>query len=372
MAKNIIIVGAVNVPTSSDFKFTDASQIIHSSYSSAGPRKDGGIKPDLVAVGTAVLHASSESNNSYGMGNGTSYSAPKVTGAVGAITQLKRLLTGDNSYYFNSDEVRAILLHTTQEAGEFDGPDNKFGWGLLDAKKAAEVVLAAHNNEIIFTRNEKVSGTNFEKLISAKGNEELKATITWIDPPTSNYQTSIAGMISDTSSKLINDLDIRLIDTETNEEYLPWKLDLSDVTGAAIKGDNTVDNIEQILIKAPISGRKYRVVISNKNTLVDYKGNPTTQNYTLLITGAKDENLATNDVGSKSTLSVYPTLAKDIVNIKTNDKIEKVQLFDISGKLISTTKSNSINVSSLSSGVYIINIKTDKEVVSKKNNKTIV
>lgn len=173
-------------------------------------------------------------------------------------------------------------------------------------------------------------------------------------------------MINDTSSKLINDLDIRLIDTETNEEYLPWKLDLSDVTGAAIKGDNTVDNIEQILIKAPISGRKYRVVISNKNTLVDYKGNPTTQNYTLLITGAKDESLATNDVGPKSTLSVYPTLAKDIVNIKTNDKIEKVQLFDISGKLISTTKSNSINVSSLSSGVYIINIKTDKEVVSKK------
>lgn len=363
LAKNIIVVGSVDIPTSSNFKFTSPSQIIHSSYSSAGPRKDGAIKPDLVAVGTRVISPTSSSNNAYDIGSGTSYSAPKVTGVVGAITQLKRLLTGDNTYYFNSDEVRAILLHTTEEAGEFDGPDNKFGWGLLDGKKAAEVVLAAHNKEIIFERNEKISGINQEKLISSKVGEELKATITWIDPPTSNYKKTITGLINDTSSKLINDLDIRLIDTETNDEYLPWKLDLSNVTGAAIKGDNTVDNIEQILIKTPISGRKYKVIISNKNTLVDNNGTSSNQIYTLLITGAQEDK---STIVSKNVLTIYPTLAKDVVNIKTEDKIEKVQLIDISGKLISTTNSEKINVSSLSSGVYIIKIKTDKEVITKK------
>lgn len=368
LAKNIIVVGAIDLPSTNGYRISSSNDIIRSSYSSVGPRKDGAIKPDIVAVGTDVIAPSSSAINSYIIGSGTSFSAPKVTGVVGAITELKRKLTNDNNFYYNSDEVKAILLHTTQEAGDFDGPDNWFGWGLLDAKKAAETVLAIQNNEAIFERNEKESGENYEKEITVNSEDELKVTITWVDPAGDliDENATLEEMAEETVSKLVNDLDLRVVDVETNEVYFPWKLDLSDVTGAAIKGDNTVDNIEQISIKTPQIGKKYKIIISNKGTLVDDTRNSSKQTYTLLITGAKGENLATNDVISKSNLTVYPTLAKDIVNIKTNDKIEKVQLFDISGKLISTTKSNSINVSSLSSGVYIINIKTDKEVVSKK------
>jgi len=366
LAKNIIVVGAVNLSTASNSKFTNTSQIIHSDYSSAGPRKDGAIKPDLVAVGTSVIAPTIPDNTSYTVGQGTSYSSPKVTGVVGAITQLKRLLTGDVAYYFDSDEVRAFLLHTTQEAGQYDGPDNKFGWGLLDGKKAAETVLAAHNEEAIFERNEKVSGTNYEKLISANNDEELKLTITWIDPAVENFKTMIGEILVDTSSKLVNDLDVRIIDTETNEEYLPWKLDLANVTGAAVKGDNTVDNIEQILIKSPVVGRQYKVVVSNKGTLVNDGNNIANQIYSLLITGANTEQLGMNDLIKKSETLVYPTLAKDVVNIKTTEKIEKVDLIDLTGKLISTTKTDKVNVSSLPLGVYIINITTDKGVTTKK------
>ncbi|GGF08858.1 Por secretion system C-terminal sorting domain-containing protein [Chishuiella changwenlii] len=366
LAKNIIVVGAIDIPQTGDNKVTSSSEIIHSSYSSAGPRKDGAIKPDLVAVGTRVIGPTLPNNTSYIIGSGTSYSSPKVTGVVGAITQLKRLLTGDSTYYFNSDEVKAFLLHTTQEAGLFDGPDNKFGWGLLDAKKAAETVLAAHNKEIVFERNEKVSGINYEKLITANNDKELKVTVTWIDPAAKNILEKIEDLVHDTSSKLVNDLDVRVFDTETNEEHLPWKLDLANVTGAAIKGDNTVDNIEQILIKNPVAGRKYKVVVSNKGDLIDDNDALSNQNYTLLITGITLENLNTDEVNVKSITSVYPTIAKDIIHVKTTEKIQKVDVIDLTGKLVLSTKTDRVNVSSLPVGVYIINITTDKGVTTKK------
>jgi hypothetical protein len=369
LAKNIIVVGSVDVSADPTFKFGSANSIVHSSYSSAGPRKDGAIKPDIVAVGTDVLaptYSATRPTNAYTMGSGTSFASPKVTGVVGAITQLKRLLTGNTNFYFTSDQVRAILLHTTQEAGLYDGPDNKFGWGLVDAKKAAETVLAAHNDEIVFEKNNKVSGVNYEKVVKAIEGQELKVTVTWIDPAKINYSNAIIQLANDTSSKLVNDLDVRVIDTVTNEVHLPWKLDLANVTGAAIKGDNTVDNIEQILIKNPVVGRTYKVVVSNKGTLVNSSNAAANQSYSLLVTGAT-KNLGTEELAvTKSEVSVYPTIAKDIVNVKSTAKIQKVDVIDITGKLVSTTKADKVDVSSLSAGVYLVNITTEEGVTTKK------
>ena len=370
LAKNIIVVGAVNIPTTSDFKITSPSHIVRSSYSSVGPRKDGAIKPDIVAVGTLVVAPTYSSDNptsvsTYTRGSGTSYSAPKVTGAVGAITQLKRLLTNDSEFYFNADEVKTILLHTAMEAGLHDGPDNAYGWGMLDALKAAEVVLSTHNNEDTLERNDKVSGIDYEKVISAREGEELKVTISWIDPAATILPGTL-DRVNDISSKLVNDLDLRIIDTVTNEVYFPWKLDLANVTGAAVKGDNTVDNVEQVVIKTPVAGRNYKVVVSNKENLVDDLNAAANQKYSLLITGANAENLSTADFATKDKVSVYPTVAKDVVNIDSTAKINAVELIDLTGKLISTTKTNKVNVSSLPSGVYVLKITTDKGVTTKK------
>ena len=369
LAKNIIVVGSVDVPAAPTFKFGSSNAIVHSDYSSAGPRKDGAIKPDIVAVGTGVLaptYSAEDPTGAYTIGQGTSYASPKVTGIVGAITQLKRLLTESSNCYFTSDQVRAILLHTTQEAGLYDGPDNKFGWGLVDAKKAAETVLAAHNNEIIFERNEKVSGVNYEKNVHAIEGQELKVTVTWIDPAKENYSNYIIQLANDTSSKLVNDLDVRVIDMVTNEVHFPWKLDLANVTGAAVKGDNTVDNIEQILIKHPVAGRNYKVVVSNKGILVNNDNVAANQNYSLLVTGAT-KNLGTEElVVTKSEVSVYPTIAKDIVNVKSTAKIQKVDVIDITGKLVSTTKADKVDVSSLPAGVYLVKISTEEGVTTKK------
>lgn len=66
-------------------------------------------------------------------------------------------------------------------------------------------------------------------------------------------------------------------------------------------------------------------------------------------------------------LSVYPNPAKDFINIKTNKiNIEKIFIFDLSGKLLFTTSERRINVSHLPASTYILSVKTPDSVKSFK------
>jgi hypothetical protein len=107
----------------------------------------------------------------------------------------------------------------------------------------------------------------FTKEITAVANEPIKATISWDSPGTPF--TSDIDLQNNHSSMLVNDLDLRIIDTTNNTIYYPWKLDISNPMDAATKGDNLVDNVEQVLIDTPVAGRKYRIEVSNKGNLVN-------------------------------------------------------------------------------------------------------
>lgn len=63
---------------------------------------------------------------------------------------------------------------------------------------------------------------------------------------------------------------------------------------------------------------------------------------------------------------IYPNPAKDILNIKTNDKILKVEIFNTSGQLIKTTKESKIDISTFPSGIYILNVMTEYKVITEK------
>jgi len=72
------------------------------------------------------------------------------------------------------------------------------------------------------------------------------------------------------------------------------------------------------------------------------------------------ESLATLGISDLKDLSIYPNPATDFINIiNVKHQIEKVAIFDLTGKqMISDTKQK-INVSSLPSGVYILSVKTE-------------
>ena len=83
------------------------------------------------------------------------------------------------------------------------------------------------------------------------------------------------------------------------------------------------------------------------------------------------ENLATSNdhfSPSKSTITLYPNPAKDVVTIKlnTSETILHVGVTDVSGRLLLSENNSTINVTSLNAGVYFITIKTSGKIYSSK------
>lgn len=110
---------------------------IRTSFSSVGPTFDGRIKPDLMAMGSSVWHAGSNSN-SYFTGGGTSFSCPLVAGVCALILQKNPNLT-----------PMGVLELLRSTASNNQNPDNLVGWGIINA-------LAAVNASITNVEDQKI------------------------------------------------------------------------------------------------------------------------------------------------------------------------------------------------------------------------
>lgn len=98
-------------------------------FSGAGPTYDGRIKPDVSAPGVQVYYATNSTTTRYrGGGGGTSFSSPFVASVACQILQANPTL--------NPIDVRTILRATASQASS---PDNKLGWGVVDAQAAVNL-----------------------------------------------------------------------------------------------------------------------------------------------------------------------------------------------------------------------------------------
>ena len=158
---------------------------------------------------------------------------------------------------------------------------------------------------------------------------------------------------------LVNDLDMRIINT--SQTYMPWTLDVENPSAAAVPGDNVLDNVEQILIPTPQAGN-HTLTITHKNNLLS-----PTQNFALVISGARLLNTGTEDIMENS-VSVFPVPAKDVLNISGLTGDAEIQIIDMNGRIVKNEKltSTTLNVESLSSGSYILMITTDEGTTAKK------
>ncbi|SIQ49049.1 Por secretion system C-terminal sorting domain-containing protein [Chryseobacterium sp. RU37D] len=371
LAKNIIIVGASNILTATDKRYATASDVIKSDYSSAGPRDDGAVKPDIITTGTNVAHASTAENttgsNLIDVGSGTSYSGPIVTGIIGVWMQVYKQL--NPGMELNAASAKTLMVHSASEAGTV-GPDPWNGWGYINSKKGAELLVAKSNNTIIFNNETLNSGTPNKKNVIASGSEPLKVTVSWIDPAYVVPQNlTYAQAHNNRTSRLINDLDVRIIDTTDNTVYYPWKLNANSPMTPATKGDNIVDNVEQVVIETPTAGRTYKIEISNKGNLVDNTGMSAPQNYAIMVTGYTQEILGTANT-VKNDFIIAPTITKDFVKILKAPKKSTFNIYELSGKKLQdgiiNSDETSLDLSSYVKGIYIIEVRTGKDIISKK------
>lgn len=79
-----------------------------------------------------------------------------------------------------------------------------------------------------------------------------------------------------------------------------------------------------------------------------------------------DANTLSTKNFNLNTVSVYPNPTKNNINIKTNSIVQNVELYDILGKKVKSTKSSTISLENFSKGIYIMKVTTNKGVVTKK------
>jgi hypothetical protein len=278
-AKNILTLGAVQpIPGG----YNKPSDVVLAGFSSIGPTGDGRIKPDLVADGVNVLSSISTSDNAYDIFSGTSMATPATTGSSLLLQEYYSKL---HSVFLHSATLKALLIHSADEAGAYPGPDYSYGWGLIDMAKAASVITSDNTDQVQQIHESSLTnGTKDSETwtITASGKMPVSATICWTDVP--GVPPNIPNNehnFKDNGIKLINDLDLRITDNTTNKVYMPWTLNPASPGAAAAKSDNFRDNVEKVDLDDSLApGRTYTITVSHKGSL-----SGTTQPYSLVVSG---------------------------------------------------------------------------------------
>jgi len=275
-AKNVITVGAVNkIPAG----YNEPDDVIMSDFSSWGPVDDGRIKPDFVAPGVNLLSSiSGNDNSSYANFSGTSMASPSAAGGIALINEAYHLF---NNSFLNSASMKGLVIHTINEAGSSDGPDYRFGWGLMSVEKAVAHILELDNVNNFIIESSLSNNETYELELNPLPGKKITATLVWNDLPGEPVTPSL----DPADLMLVNDLDMVIVD-EIGNEQLPWILDPAIPGLAAKKGNNFRDNVEKIEFEDP-ELRKYFVRISHKGQLETGQ-----QNFSLILSyESEDEGL---------------------------------------------------------------------------------
>ncbi|RXR22122.1 S8 family peptidase [Flavobacterium stagni] len=356
-AKNILTIGAVNGFTSAT---TNENNTL-ASFSNFGPPDDGRVKPDLVGKGVDVNSSISVSDNAYSMLSGTSMSAPSITGLI-ALLQ-KHFNNLNPGLYMRSSSVRGLLCHTAQDLGDNVGPDYSFGYGIPDGIEAANLISNRGNgtlmDELLLNQ-----GDTYSQNVQVNTTGNLVFSISWTDP---------AGTVNNTadndnrSPRLVNNLDIKVV--KDGVTYYPWKLNPDGYFDPATNNsDNDVDNFEKIEIPNATPGI-YTIQVNHKGTL-----SGGSQRYSLLASGTVPLTLSNTLFASDNTFFVYPNPASTEIHFNNPKELtlNSVNIYDITGKLVAHSSSivnNTVDVSALQSGMYMVKISSENGIFVRKFSK---
>jgi hypothetical protein len=279
VSKNVVVVGAATDAVTGGLR--DVTKANVTSFTSWGPTDDGRIKPDLVANGDSLYSSGNSSNTHYYNSSGTSMSSPNAAGTAALLVQhYANLFPGAA---MKASTLKGLLIHTADDRGNA-GPDYKFGWGLIDAQAAADLVSdhQASPTKIRMTEGTVSTGaTTVTHTFTWDGVSPIRATLCWTDPKGPSTTTSDLR-----TARLVNNLNVKVI-APGGAEYLPYVMPFvgtwtqASMDLPATTGVNNTDNVEQVYIAAPSVAGDYQVVVSFSGTLTNLQ-----QDYSLLVSGS--------------------------------------------------------------------------------------
>ena len=222
-AKNVITVSAAR----------STGQITE--FGGAGPTRDGRVKPDLVALGTGVLSTSGAAGTL--TLEGTSMSAPAVTGTIGLLAE--RYKAKNNGERPPADLMKAVLLNTAKDMGN-PGPDYTYGYGLVQAVEAVKTIDDAR-----FARDKVAAGAVKQKEFEVPaGAASLRVLLVYSDLPGA----------PDARSAIVNHLDVELTGPG-GLKVLPLGLDPTKPNASAAPRAGLRDVTKQMVADNPAAGK---------------------------------------------------------------------------------------------------------------------
>jgi hypothetical protein len=253
-------------------------------FSSRGPTTDGRIKPELVAKGTDQF--STFPNNNYATIQGTSMSAPVVTGIAGLLTQQFRKTFGRTP---SAPMLKTLLIAGADDLGNA-GPDYTFGFGLADAKASADLIRDDNGTGSRIRTGTIANGQETDFPITLAASQKLRVVLGWFDPEVllqPNPQPDDDDLLADKS--LVNDLDLRVVDP-SGTTIRPYVLDKNNPNAIATKGVNNTDTTEEVEIANAVPGTYHLIV---KGAIGDTRSS--SQDFVLIANGGTSVAVCTDN-----------------------------------------------------------------------------
>ncbi|WP_333852202.1 T9SS type A sorting domain-containing protein [Epilithonimonas sp.] len=346
------ILGDVNDPTYTGLNLVNIPKKYPSSTYSPFLAK---IKTDGTAIWQKVL----ESNNS-NAGNYTNIALDDNKNIYMYYSVKDKVDISGTEYSFDSVNGNKIFikLNTSGELVYYRTVDKgMFAYSLVDVIDNDKINLSGFSHENNFL-NYKINNNNATNLYVATFGTLDQKYLT----PQSNYSllsnTSISNNPANANSfefDLVNNVNWIATSDQT------W-LGLS--FSKVAEGKNSVNTISgygdaKIILTAETNNSG---VDRSANVLLNSDGGVASK--TVVVTQSRV--LGTQE--SKTFVTViYPNPTSDILNIQTEQKISKIEIYDTTGKLLkSNSKETNINVSELIKGMYLIKIYTDQSIINSK------
>ncbi len=369
LAKNIVTVGAVNDAVAAGVR--DPVKGTMSDFSSWGPCDDGRIKPDIVANGVTLYSTVASGDAAYEQTDwsGTSMASPSAMGSAALLVELYKREFGGK--FPRASLLKALLIHTSDDLGNA-GPDYKFGWGLLNAKAGADLILAHKSDPVLRPKIYEGQLSNATKTNSFSftwdGVTPIKATLCWTDPAGAPQ----VGADSRTPN-LVNNLDLR-ITAPDNTVYQPFIMPFvgtwtqASMALPATKGDNNTDNVEQVMPGVPGQVGTYIMTVAVDGSLAT-----SGQNYSIVLTGSGEPVnppptviIVSPEDGARLSPDAPATVvvtASDLTKEQTPGVIGPIQFF-VNGTLVDSRDASPAQFEFIppASGAYVFEARaTDSE-----------
>lgn len=229
------------------------------------------------------------------------------------------------------------------------------------------------------------AGNHVYKFEYSKDNSQaVGSDCAWIDnimfPPTGAVaQDDIARLVINDHTILVNSVEVSAIPFQTIAQVTinftnPTAITAQNIT-ARLTSDYSLVQINNGTQTLPVPN-----MLQNDNQSVTFPVQSVSRNlfsanvnfvFTLLYSGlevdypfsARFEDIVIDGINEVDEIecSVFPIPAKDVLNIQTEHSINTVEIYDMNGKLLRLISPNSdhiasINVTSLSSGIYFVKV----------------